>query len=262
MDTEYFGMKELYDVVLKTTYSIELDGKTYVPGEVVAAFDSIMISNFTPRKTYRFAKGGFGNASLISWEDTTDIVFNFDQGIFSKVQLALLSNSQLKAEEEIPRLVSYSETHTTDTLGKISLKYAPILSSLFIYNMGTGDKITSFTVDGKNISLITPNLKVLVRYQFEYTENYSLMSIGQGLVNGYLELEGKTKLKDHQDGLVTTGIIHIPKLKLMSNLVLRLGDSAPPQVASFSGVGIPVGDKREKYVCEIIYLSTNIEATV
>lgn len=261
MDNELFGMKELYDVILKATFNIDIDGKSYVTGEVVAAFDKIMISNFTPRKSYRFARGGLGNSVLMSWEDTSDIVFNFDHGVFSKTQLALLSNSKLINNETDTRLISHSQTLTTDEDGKIELKFTPAAGTLFIYDVSTGNKITSFTENGNTVTLLAPFLEVLVRYQFEYTENYSLMSIGKELVSGYLELEGKTKLVDNQDGLVTTGIIHIPRLKLMSNLVLRLGDNAPPQVASFSGIGIPVGDKREKYVCEILYLGTNIEAT-
>jgi hypothetical protein len=40
MDEE-FGLKELYDLTLKATYPIELDGRVFEPGEIIARFDKI-----------------------------------------------------------------------------------------------------------------------------------------------------------------------------------------------------------------------------
>jgi hypothetical protein len=54
------------------------------------------------------------------------------------------------------------------------------------------------------------------------------MVVGRPLTNGYLSLSGKTRVKDEITGQVTTGIINIPKLKLMSDLSMRLGDNATP----------------------------------
>ena len=45
MDKE-FGLQELYFVQLKSTYPIEIKGKEFAAGEVVAAFDNIQIANF------------------------------------------------------------------------------------------------------------------------------------------------------------------------------------------------------------------------
>jgi hypothetical protein len=40
MDNE-FGLKELTDLVLKATYPIEMEGRTFEAGEVIARFDKI-----------------------------------------------------------------------------------------------------------------------------------------------------------------------------------------------------------------------------
>jgi hypothetical protein len=40
------GFKELYEVCLKTTYPIEMSGKTIEAGETVARFDKILLANF------------------------------------------------------------------------------------------------------------------------------------------------------------------------------------------------------------------------
>jgi hypothetical protein len=39
--TNEISFKELYDVSLKSTYSIEVGGNTIEPGETVASFDKI-----------------------------------------------------------------------------------------------------------------------------------------------------------------------------------------------------------------------------
>jgi hypothetical protein len=41
-----FGIKELYDVTLKATYTIEVGERRIEPGETIAAFDKIQIANF------------------------------------------------------------------------------------------------------------------------------------------------------------------------------------------------------------------------
>jgi hypothetical protein len=44
MATE-FGLKELYEVIIRTTYPIEVSGKTIEAGETIAVFDKIQIAN-------------------------------------------------------------------------------------------------------------------------------------------------------------------------------------------------------------------------
>ena len=64
---------------------------------------------------------------------------------------------------------------------------------------------------------------MVVNYRYNYTNGASVAKIGQQFLNGFLELEGYTHIKDDTSGLVTTGVIKIPKLKLMSGLSIRLG---------------------------------------
>lgn len=64
MDRE-FSLKELYDVTLKATYPMEINGQTIEPGEVIAAFDRIQISNFHEIKKTVTAHGGFDDRDLV-----------------------------------------------------------------------------------------------------------------------------------------------------------------------------------------------------
>ena len=56
-----FGMRELYSVVFKATYPIEMGGINYAEGEVIAAFDKIMLANFQEIKKMVAAEGGIEN---------------------------------------------------------------------------------------------------------------------------------------------------------------------------------------------------------
>jgi len=92
------GMKELYSVVIKPTYNIEIGGKQYAAGEVIASFDKLMIANFKQIRDYITAHGGFHDRPLIFWESTKGIELTFAQGIFSTTQFALMSNNNLVEE--------------------------------------------------------------------------------------------------------------------------------------------------------------------
>jgi len=41
MSNNEFGLKELTDLTLKATYPIEMAGRKFEPGEVIARFDKI-----------------------------------------------------------------------------------------------------------------------------------------------------------------------------------------------------------------------------
>ena len=68
-----FGLKELYDLTLKATYPIELEGRVFEPGEIIARFDKIQISNFREITSRAQTSGGQGNGSHVIWEDPKEI---------------------------------------------------------------------------------------------------------------------------------------------------------------------------------------------
>ena len=67
--------------------------------------------------------------------------------------------------------------------------------------------------------------------------------LGQRLFNGWLYAEGKTKLKDDVTGLVRTGILRIPRMKLMSDLTMAIGKNANPALGSLDALATPYGMK-------------------
>ena len=100
----------------------------------------------------------------------------------------------------------------------------------------------------------------MVSYTYNYLEGAKVVKVGNRLFNGFVELEGRTRVKDDTTGQVVTGLIKIPKLKLMTGLSIRLGAQATPVVANFKGVGVPVGSRGNSYLSEFYFLNNDIDS--
>lgn len=258
------SFKELYDVKLKSTYNMEVNGRVYEPGEVLTTFDNIQMATINEVKPRFAANGGFDNRKYIIWEETTQIDFSFSQGIFSHLQLALLDNARLLQPVNKQSLILHQrEFKEVNEQCELELKYIPC-EPIFIYLKDSGERIREFSVKGKNL-VFADKYKytdVIVDYSFEYSDKYNEMLIGRRLLSGYLELEGKTRFKEDLTGIDKTGIIKIPRLKLMSDLSIRLGENANPVIANFRASGFPIGDKGSKKVMELFFLEEDIDSDI
>lgn len=256
-----FSMKELYDVFLKTTSPIEIAGKRFDAGETICVFDKVQISNFNEIKTRVTAHGGYGDRDKVFWEDTKGIDITLSQGIFNSLQFALLCNANMiyqKQNEKI--LVPKREEQESNELGNIIFSEIPV-GVFFIYNKKTGEKITDYeVVDEKNVLIKTPYTSVILDYKYSYSGGAKILTVGQRLIEGFLRLEGKTRVKDDISGKVRTGIIEIPKLKLMSDLSMRLGKNANPVVANFSFKALPCGEKQAARAMSLYFLNDDIDS--
>ena len=260
MNTE-FGLKELTDLTLKATYPIEVEGRKFEAGEVIARFDKIQIANFREVTSRISANGGKSNPALVIWEDSKEIQLNFTQGVFSKRQFALLSNSKLiKSAPEDKILISEHFVGESDEEGRIQLDKENV-TNVFVYNAKTFDKIIPKSIDLEKGVIVTDTsyCDVEVDFQYYYSNEITIMSVGQRLIEGFLSLEGKTRVKDDITGKTRTAILRIPRLKLVSDLSMRLGREAGPLLANFAAVGCPSLGK-DKKVMELLFLSDDIDA--
>lgn len=257
---ELYGIKELESVVLKSTYPIEIGNRKIEEGEIILAFDKIQIGGFQELKDRVSAQGGFDNREWVTWETTKELPLSFTQGVFSLDHLALLSNSRLIIEEEQKNtiLITERESLESDENCKIELKQVPV-GKIFVYDKMTGEKL-GYELSGREITIYEPYHDVQVHYQWGYEGGGRRLRVGQRLINGYLKLEAKTRLKEDTNGHTVTGIIQIPKLKLMSDLSIRLGRNADPATVAFNAVGVPVGVRGKSYVCNFIALNDDIDS--
>lgn len=254
-----FSFKDLEKVSLKATSNIEIGNKQFVPGETLAYFDKIQVAALDEQRDVRVAEGGYENQPQVFWETTKDLKLRFTQGVFSEEHFALLTNAKLIEQVGVPILISEQEDKETSELGVITLKHAPV-GDIFVYNKNTGNKITNYTIDGATLTFETPFLEVLVRYTFNYTNTVYDYKIGRRLVNGFVKLEGRTRIKDDVSGRVVTGIIKIPKMKLLSELSIKLGEQANPIVGRFDALCVPVGSRGNTYVTDFVILGDDIDS--
>lgn len=258
MDAQ-FSLKELYEVRLKTTYSIEFNGKNFVAGETIGFFDSIQIANFQEIKSASKATGGYDNRSLIYWDYDKELKLTLTQGVFSKEQWALMTNAKLINEVNPNLELTQREILETDENKQICLKHSPT-RNIFIYDKITGNKIINYSLENNIITLENAYQEVIIDYNFIYNSQYQNMIIGQKLTEGYLELEGRAKIQDDITGHFHTGIIKIPKLKLMSDISMRLGRNATPIVEVLQAVAFPTGERENKKIMEILFLDDDIDS--
>lgn len=257
-----FGLKELTDLTLKVTYPIEMAGRIFEPGEVIARFDKIQLANFKEVTSRASANGGFDNRSHVIWEDPKEIQLSFTQGIFSARQFALLSNARLvdrQGEEGI--IISGHYSGESDEEGKILVGKEGI-SDVFVYDAKTYEKIAPKSVDFKNGEIVIDfeYKDVEVDFNYRYYEKVTSCILGRKLIQGYLQLEGKSRVKDDITGKTRTAILRIPRLKLVSDLTMRLGREATPVLANFNAIGLPTGERGNKQIMELLFLSDDIDA--
>lgn len=255
-----FSLKELYDVKIKTTYPIEINGKQLEIGETIAMFDRIKIANFEEVKNFIAAKGGYNNEGRVFWEDEKEIRINFQQGIFNTSQFSLMNNAKLLENKESGLLtISKREMNQSNGEGNIFLEETP-LGNVFIYDEN-GNKL-SYSQEENRLKIDETYCRVIVDYEYKYKGNSQSILVGRPLIQGFLSLEGKTRVKEDITGQVKTGIIKIPKLRLMSELSMRLGQDAVPVMGSMTISGLPSGVKGSKKVMELTILEEDIDSDI
>lgn len=254
-----FSFKNFENVRLKATYNMEIGNRTIDVGETIVMFDKVQIAGLNEITNRVSANGGFDNRARVFWETANEQRITFSQGVFNKVEFELLSNSRLieKSNNQFI-LLTAREVAESNEDKQFTLKNEPV-KNLFVYKAADGSKL-EYTVNNKVVTINDKFVDVIVDYQYAYTKDTSIYLLGQKYLNGFLELEGITRVKDDVTGQVVTGILRIPHLKLMSDLSIRLGAQANPVVANFSAIGVPVGARGNTYISEFYLLSDDIQS--
>ena len=74
---ELYGIKEFAQVILKSTYPIEIGNRKIEEGEIILAFDKIQIGGLQELKSRVAATGGYGNKEWVHWETTKEMPLSF-----------------------------------------------------------------------------------------------------------------------------------------------------------------------------------------
>lgn len=258
-DSSLMGMREIEQVVIRPLNDITFGGKQYNAGEPLFLFDNLQMMDFQENKARKSANGGYLNQARIIWESPLPMQISFSQGVVSTITMAALGNSKL--DRGLETLITKKETLIWEG-SPIALKFTPVANSLYAYYKG--EKITDFSLNDNFLTFgetVLTNEDIEVYYDFNYT-NTSVMHIGQRAIPGFLSLTAHTRLKDDMTGKTVTGIFRIPKLKLMSDFSIRLGEDVPPMIANFRFEAHPTGSKGSETVMDFISLDRDIDSDI
>ena len=299
MMEQYFGHKDLYEVVLRAKQPMQFGDRYIETDEPVLYFDNVNMSLLTEQNRPVFARGGWANMPRVIWDERSEVQFQLSDGVMSSVGMSiLLSANVISEKEKQPLYINMKEgpfkpQKEIDQDTKeikylyIDVKHEPVDASIkktFIFNYARNaiqkkvyGKREPNIVDGfenpvHRISLYedkncTEPVKIsdefLIDYYYKYEEEDGALiySVQKERFNGLFTLEAKFYSKDENEGNNYTNILYMPKVRIVSNINLRLGERADPTVSTFNIIGLPetVGDQKN-LIMEITRLGTELDA--
>lgn len=288
MMDQYFGIKELYEVVLRAKTPMQFGKRHLEADEPVLYFENISMSLLSERSSPIMARGGWSNLPHVIWEDRSEVRFSFSEGVSSSISLGILLSAEVVNQEEnhVLYVPKREGPKMLDDNGCLKLEHWPVentkkKSFIFEYARNVaqkkfyGERVYSLK-DPFDENVFLPYIKVyvdkehqheadrnkqyIVDYYYEYKDEALTYIVEKERFNGLFTLEGKFYSKDENEGLNYTNLLYIPKVRIVSNINLRLGDRADPTVASFNIIGLPENtEDRKGLILEITRLSSDIE---
>lgn len=269
MSLEKFGIKELYEATLKASFDITIGSRKFEKGEPVLEFKNLSFASIAEGTGIVTARGGRGNPTRVVWEQSSDTLVSLKEGVLSRDSFAMLINADVLPSEEtidVPKNenIVFSDAGTYQVNSKIS-NTKPFF--LYITEDGVKEKIESdkFTItDGLLEYASGANQTARINYYSEYEDGYKRFLLNKERFNGVFRFEGKAYYKTEDSGLLGTAIIVAPRVKLISNLQLFLGEKADPLVSTFNMIAIYEKDSKlgKETVIDIQFLDTDIDSDI
>ena len=281
-----FGHKELYEVVLRAKNPMDFGDRHVVSDEPILYFDNVQMSLLTERSVPVFARGGWDNLPRVIWEDRSDVQFQMIAGVMSSVGMGILLSSKVLSEKDKqPLYVNMREGPLEINQGHVDLRHWPTnAKKAFIFNYDR-DQIQSKAYGKMIRDVIDPygnqvnrleiytdknyehpaenGSEYLIDYYYEYEKEALIYGVEKERFNGLFTLEAKFYSKDENEGQNYTNILYMPKVRIVSDINLRLGERADPTVSTFNIIGMPetVGDQKN-LIMEITRLGQDIDADI
>lgn len=288
---EYFGHKELYEVILRAKTPMQFGSRKIESEEPVLYFNNVNMSLLSEQNRPVFARGGWANMPRVIWDERTEATFQMTEGVMSSVGMSILLSANVTTQtKDEPLYVPMKEgPFSLDVNGGVILKHWPVdhtIKKSFIFDYDReavqekkyGKLITNKEdpldpghflpyvqiFDDKNLETPADNSrKYVIDYYYKYEQEALIYSVQKERFNGLFTLEAKFYSKDENEGLNYTNVLFMPKVRVVSNINLRLGERADPTVSTFNIVGLPetVGNKKN-LILEIIRLQDDIDSDI
>ena len=290
MQDEYFGVKELYEVVLRAKDPMQFGNRYIEEQEPVLYFENVSMSVLTQNTKPVMARGGWANTPRVVWEDRDAVQFQLSEGVMSSISMGVLLSADVTSQDKNqPLLVSKREgPFELDANNHLFIEHWPASNNvkktfIFEYDRDVAQK----KVYGKRINgIIDPfdsnkerpcievyedkglttladkNKQYIIDYYYEYKDEALIYTVQKERFNGLFTLEGKFYSKDENDGYNYTNLIYMPKVRVVSDINLRLGERADPTMSVFNIIGMPehMGGNKNSLILEIIRLDKDIDS--
>lgn len=262
------GIKELEHVVLKAKGDeVSLNGRDYEDGEPILCFRNIQIALLSEDTRVVAAQGGFLNQPRVVWEERSNTTFQFSNGTLNPISLKMLIESNMLKEDK-PR-IPYQELVYLDGQGQGYLTYEPVPDKEGkIFYQGFARENLQNKIEGKldeqNRRKIYcgdnyADQEIMVNYYYYSKNSGTIYTLSRERKANLYSLEATFYLKDENDGRLHTGILEMPKVYIMSNINLRMGERADPTVGTFRIMAMPEDyDGYDSMVWRMTYLDEDI----
>ena len=292
MVDQYFGIKELYEVVLRAKAPMRFGSRYLEKDEPVLYFENINLSLLTEQNKPIMARGGWSNLPRVIWEDRSEVQFTLSEGVLSSTSMGILFSANVtdKSEQESLLISKREGPFTLNDQHRLFLQEWPVpLSQKKTFIFEYERDVAQCKVYGKRIhGLIDPSddtkerpcieiykdkelteladidKEYIVDYYYEYGDEALIYIIQKERFNGLFTLEGKFYSKDENDGLNYTNLIYMPKVRVVSDISLRLGERADPTMSVFNIIGLPenAGGNKKNLILEITRLNSDIDGDI
>lgn len=265
-------------------------GERYIEAdEPVLYFENISISMLSEQSKEVYARGGWLNQPKVIWQDRSEVRFQMSEGVVSQFGFGILLGAKvaLKGTDK-PILMHKTEgPMEINDQHQLFLEHWPVgneRKKTFIFDYARDAvqcKIYGKRIPGKSDGfggerpclelyedkelkvLADTNKEYIVDYYYEYGKEAISYTLQKERFNGLFSLEGKFYSKDENEGQNYTNILYMPKVRIVSDINLRLGERADPTVSAFDIIGLPetVGDDKDLIV-EIQHLGEDLDADI
>ena len=290
MIDQYFGIKELYEVVLRAKVPMQFGSRFIEEGEPVLYFENINMAAISEKNNTIMARGGWANMPRVIWEDRSEVSFYMSEGVMSSISMSVLLSANVTSEKQqdlpmyIPKREGPFELVEKEVDGQVYnvlyISHKPVYypeKKIFIFEYSRD--VAQKKVYGKPLEVNDPlgrtclaifkdkelkqnadnDKEYLVDYYYEYGDEALIYVVQKERFNGLFTLEGKFYSKDENEGLNYTNLIYMPKVRVVSDINLRLGERADPAVSTFNIIGLPenVGGNKKSLIMEITRLNSD-----
>lgn len=265
MEDMFFGTKELYEVVLRANTTMTFGSRKVEIGEPIMYFEKVNFASLNEQSQPKFARGGWGNMPFVVWDDRSEMTFSLSEGVMSSVGMGILLSADMKPQSGNLYLPK-REGPFTPYKGKYTLERKPTPNKKIFcfefFNDTIQRKVSNFSIEGNTLMLESydESKTYLLDYYFQYGDDALVYEIKKERFNGTFSLEGKFYTKDEIDGLNSSNVLFMPKVRIVSDINLRLGERADPTVSVFNIIAMPDRDEGgHTILAKIVKLGEDIE---